>query len=92
MSVSVQYEHFHTILYNLPAKKLRQGNVFIPVCDSVRQAGGTHPTGMHSCYWCLDVGQCEQPIRHNTCFTVLQINNMNEIFNEVLLISRLITN
>ena len=54
-----------------PAKKLRQGNVFIPVCHSVRggacvlgvcmpggggvagesatAAGGTHPTGMHSC-------------------------------------------
>ena len=27
-----------------------------------------------------------------TCSTVLQINNMNEIFNEVLLISRLTTN
>ena len=48
-----------------PATKLRQGNVFTPVCDSgglcprgpllgetpaVRlRAGGTHPTGRHSC-------------------------------------------
>ena len=48
------------------ATKLRQGDDFTPVCDSVHRgvsvhgvfaretsvwlrAGGTHPTGMHSC-------------------------------------------
>ena len=46
-------------------RSLGQGNVFTPVCDSVHKegvsvqggslsrdggrAGGTHPTGMHSC-------------------------------------------
>ena len=45
--------------------KLRQGNVFTPVCHSVHGgcladipqqmatvADGTHPTGMHSCFHC----------------------------------------
>ena len=41
-----------------PQTKLREGNVFTGVCDSVHghppprtatAAGGAHPTGMHSC-------------------------------------------
>ena len=94
--VSVQNEHFHTILHNQflpPANEVCKGYVFTPVCQSFcsqggeylsrytpgqvhppgrytplgrytpqagtpprqcmlgygQQAGGTHPTGMHSC-------------------------------------------
>ena len=65
MSVSVQYEHFHTILYN----------PFLLASLSVSVSGSETTLLGVTAY-----------------FTVLQINNMNKIFNEMLLFSKLITN
>ena len=55
-----RYFHYYLLL---PATKLGQGNIFRSVCQEFcshpgavhagrygQQAGGTHPTGMHTCY------------------------------------------
>ena len=57
LSLGLLYFHFYR-----PQTKLREGNVFTPVCqpfclggagvrpgETATEAGSTHPTGMYSC-------------------------------------------
>ena len=56
----IHFEGALNFWYIITARKrsLGQGNIFTPVCHSVHGgggipaciAGGTHPTGMHSCF------------------------------------------